>query len=106
MKHDRKYIIKTTSLVPTALDGYIKYTFKNFLGYSFLKTRKIEKAHIWTYKKTCEKYISRLTNELDPTKINIKGRYKFELVEITDNTILRYIKLKKLNSKLSKKSIL
>jgi len=106
MKHDRKYIIKVTPLVPTVKEGYIKYTFKNFLGYSFLKTRKIEKAHVWIYKKSCEKYTYRLTNELDPTKINIKGKYKFELIEITNNTILRYIKLKKLNSKLSKKTIL
>lgn len=94
MKTKRKFIIKVTPIDNTIVKKYIKYIIKNFLGYSLQTTLKKEKAHIWSYKKSCEKIIKKIKTEADPTKIHMS--YNYEIIEITDQKIIRKIKLKKL----------
>lgn len=95
MKYKRKFIIKIKK-DETDNDGYIKETFKNSIGYFFEITYKIENARIWKYKRNAERAIEILQEKLDPTKPNLK-KYSYEVFEITDNQVLRTIKLSKIN---------
>lgn len=76
--------------------SYIKEIYKTSIGYFCLRTNKVENAKKWKYKKNCENRLIIFLNNLDPTKDHLK-LYKFEIIEVTDNKILRSIKLKKLN---------
>ena len=103
MKFQRKFIIKISTSVPqnnipNLTDGYIKDIHKNTIGYYFTKTNDIEKAKYWRYKKNCENSIETIENKLDPTKNDLK-KFSFDIIEVTDNQILRGIKLKILNKK-------
>jgi hypothetical protein len=94
MQNNRKFIIEL--LVDNSiLKIYIKKIYKNHLGYYFSYTKTQKNAKIWKFKKNCENAINRIQNNLDPTKHYMK-KYKLQLLEITDNQILRKIKLKKL----------
>ena len=62
------------------------------------KTNDIEKAKYWRYRKNCENSIETIENKLDPTKNELK-KFTFDIIEVTDNQILRGIKLKILNKK-------
>lgn len=95
MKYKRKFIIKIKKDESTDIDGYIKEIFKNSIGYFFEITYKLENAKIWKYKKNAERAISVLEESLDPTKPNLK-KYSYEVFEITDNQVLRSIKLYKI----------
>lgn len=66
---------------------------KTVLGYSKLRTKDIEKAKVWKYKKSCEKIVIKLIQY--PCR-NERTIYEYEIVEITDIQILRKIKLKKI----------
>lgn len=63
---------------------------KTTLGYRNLRTKYIEKAKIWKYRKACENMITELTNYFGNEKLT------YEIVEITDIQILRKLKIKKL----------
>lgn len=100
MKSERLFVIKAIDESKN-INEYIKNFTSNFIGYFFIKTKNIEKAQKWKYKKNCENVITLLTTKFNPTKFDLKN-YKFEIVEITDIRILRKIKLKRIN-KLRKK---
>ena len=101
MKSERLFVIKAIDESKN-INEYIKNFTSNFTGYFFTRTRNIQKAQQWKYKKSCENAIILLTTNLNPTKLGLKN-YKFEIVEITDIRILRKIKLKLIN-KLRKKN--
>lgn len=93
MEGKRQFVIKVYS--NNKYEYCIKNIYGNGLGYSFSLTINKEKIKIWTIKKNCEKAIEKLENYLDPNKTNLH-KYKFEMIEITDNKVLRSLKLKKL----------
>ena len=96
MKIQRKFIIKLKSTEsPDLIDSYVKDIFRNSIGVFFEVTRIIENAKEWKYKRNCEKSINLLETKLDSTKLKLK-QYNFQLLEITDNKILRNIKLSKI----------
>lgn len=95
MKSERLFVIKAIDESKN-INEYIKNYTSNFTGYFFTKTKNVQKAQQWKYKKSCENVIILLTTNLNPTKLGLKN-YKFEIVEITDIRILRKIKLKKIN---------
>jgi hypothetical protein len=95
MKYQRTFIIEIVENLISNKKMYVWLIFKNILGYFYLKTYNIEKAKQWKYKKNCEKIIDRLYLYVDPTKKSLKAN-KYQMVEITDKKILRYIKLKKI----------
>jgi len=76
--------------------GYIKEIYKTKIGYFCIKTRKQENAKQWKYKKNCENSLGNFLRNLDPTKDYLK-KYKFAILEVTDNQTLRNIKLIKIN---------
>jgi len=94
MKYDRKFIIKL--LYDDKEYGYIKDIFKNSIGFFYEITLKVENAKIWKYKKNCESSIKILEDHLDPTKMKLK-KYTYKVIDITDNRVLRTIKLNKIN---------
>jgi hypothetical protein len=96
MKYDRKFIIK---LIDNNKEyGYVKDIFKSSIGFFYEITFKIENAKIWKYRKNCQSSIKSLENHLDPTKKKLK-KYKYDIIDITDNRVLRSIKLNKINKK-------
>ena len=96
MKYQRKFVIKIIGpQFPWVNENsYVKDFIKNTIGYYYTTTHIIENAKIWRYKKTCENSIELVLNNIDPTK-PIKN--SFDIIEITDNQILRGIKLNKIN---------
>lgn len=93
MKHQRRFIIEINSNLYTTV--YITDIIKNSLGYYYTKSNNLDNAKQWRYKKNCENSIETLTNKFDPTKFK-PDDCKFDIIEITDNQILRSIKLKKI----------
>lgn len=97
MKYARKFIIKIIdNIYYTNTTIYVNNIMKNSMGYFCIITKNKEKAKIFKYKKNCEKNIYKLQNFKDPTKKRLNN-YKYEIIEITDNQILRKIKIKKLS---------
>ena len=94
--YDRKFIIKV--IKSETEYGYIKYIYENSIGYFYQMTHKIENAKFWKYEKNCRNNIEKIQEKLDPTKKNLK-KYSYDILEITDDKILRKIKLEKLNKK-------
>lgn len=92
----RKFIIEV--IKNDKVYGYIKYIYKNNIGTFYEITFKKEKAKFWKYKKNCEKYLLNIKDNLDPTKKSLK-KYTYNIIEVTDDKILRKIKLEKLNKK-------
>jgi hypothetical protein len=88
---ERKFIIKI--FLPDNSYKFLHNVRNTSLGYSKLKTKYIEKAKVWKYKKSCEKIVVKLIQY--PYR-NEKTIYEYEIVEITDIQILRKIKLQKL----------
>jgi hypothetical protein len=93
MIHKRKFIIQITGYNET---NYISEIYKNAIGYYFGRTANKKKAKVWKFKKNCQNNIDKLIDKLDPTKRSFLN-CSLEIIEITDNTTLRSIKLKKLN---------
>ena len=99
MKHQRKFIIRVDSTPPSQMFvGFVKKIYKNNIGYYCTLTWEEDNSQTWKYKKSCENKIKALKNNLDPTKYKLTS-YNYEIMEITNKTILRNIKLKKLNKK-------
>ena len=97
MQSSRKFIIEIL-VDNNILKFYIKKIYKNPLGYYYSYTKIQKNAKIWKFRKNCENAINRIQNKLDPTRRYIK-KYKLQILEITDNQILRKIKLKKIKKK-------
>lgn len=97
MIHQRKFAIKITDSDvyhwTNQEEIFIGKIYKHSAKYSYDITRIEDNIKVWKYKKSCEKSIKNLQNNLTPTKAKNKI---FEVVEITDNQTLRYIKLKKI----------
>ena len=94
MKYKRSFIIEISSDSYTTV--YITDIIKNSSGYYYTKTNNLDNAKQWKYKKNCENSIETLINKFDPTKFK-PDDCKFDIIEITDNQILRSVKLKKIN---------
>lgn len=93
----RKFIISITN---NNIIRYVKSIYGNRLGFYCSTTKYKEKAKIWRSKKTCQNAIIRILKYGDPTIRGLmSGINTFEVLEITDIKDLRYIKLKKLNTK-------
>jgi hypothetical protein len=86
---ERKFIIKI--FLPDNSYKFLHNVRNTSLGYSKLKTKYIEKAKVWKYKKSCEKIVVKLIQYPYRNEKTI-----YEIVEITDIQILRKIKLQKL----------
>lgn len=94
MEYKRKFVIQV--FYNEELIGYISRLYKLELGYNYILTFKTKQAKIWKLEKTCLNAIDRIERNIDPTKLKIKNT-KLKPLEITDNQILREIKLKKLS---------
>jgi hypothetical protein len=96
MESKRQFIIEIYE--NEILHSYLKKVVKNSVGYYYMRTVNPKRAKVWKFRKNCENAINRINNYLDPTKSHIK-RYTLKVSEVTDNQILRGIKLKKLEKK-------
>lgn len=99
MKYQRKFVIKIATYSDAWIkeDSYVKDFIKNSIGYYYTTTHIIENAKVWRYKKTCENSINLFLKNFDATKIKNINDYNLKITEITDNQILRGIKLNKIN---------
>lgn len=88
--------IKRTFVIAVENGSYIINSYKNESGYFYLRTRKINHAKTWRYKKSCENVILDIMKFPDPSKKYI-SLLSLSIMETTDNKILRYMKLKYIN---------
>lgn len=86
---ERRFIIKI--FLQDNSYGFLYKVRKTTFGYWKLRTKHIEKAKIWKYRKACENMITEFVNYPFGNE-----KLTYEIVEITDIQILRKLKIKKL----------
>ena len=90
----RTYAIKITP--ETESPRYIKNFEHISAGYRFTSTNNLDNAKHWYYKKSIEKIMEKLSNQLEQSFKFFHEKCSYEIIETTPTKVLRYIKLKKL----------